>query len=138
MARIFFYTVSFFLLFIISLFAFLDFFLPSYLESEFLPKIAGEFGIYGFSCKVRKTGFYGADFGSIKMSDKADPFFTMESMRVDYSPSGLLKKRIRKISLTGINFFCQYEDGNFKIKGLNIKAVLSKIASRKKKDSCVS
>ena len=136
MSRIFFYTVSFFLLFLISLFSFLDFFLPSYLESEFLPKIAREFGVYGFSCKVRKTGFYGADLGSIKISDKSDkddPFFTMESMRVDYSPSGLLKKRIKKISFTGINFFCQYEDGNFKIKGLNIKAILSKIASRKKK-----
>ncbi len=135
MSRIFFYIFSFFLFFLIALFSFLDFFLPSYLESEFFPEIAGGFGVSGFSCRVRKTGFFGSDLGSIKIWNKVDPSFTVESVRVDYSPSGLLKKRIKKISFTGIKLFCQYKDGNFKIKGLDIKDILAKIPSKKEEPS---
>jgi len=135
MSRIFFYIFSFFLLFLIALFSFLDFFLPSYLESEFFPEIAGEFGVSGFSCRVRKTGFFGSDIGSIKIWNKVDSSFTVESVRVDYSPSGLLKKRIKKISFTGNKLFCQYKDGNFKVRGLDIKDILAKIPSNKKEPS---
>ena len=135
MRRILFYIFSFFLLCSIFLFSFLDFLLPSYLESELFPKIAEGFGVSNFSCKVRKTGFFGADLGSIKIWNQDDTSFTVESVRIDYSPSGLLKKRVKKISFTGIKLFCQYEDGDFKVKGLDIKDILTKIPPRGKKAS---
>ena len=65
------------------IFSFLDFFLPSYLESEFFPEIAGGFGVSGFSCRVRKTGFFRSDLGSIKIWNRDETYFTVESVRME-------------------------------------------------------
>ena len=94
-------------------------FIPRYVESEIIPSIAKDNGIEISSLKVRSIGFNGAVISDVRIGPDSDKSLQMDSIRVDYSISGLLDRKIDRIVLSGISGNLSYENNGLSIGGLD-------------------
>lgn len=92
-------------------------YLPSYVEKELLPDLARAIGAPGFRGEVRRIGLTGADLAGLTIGDNESSPMVLESLRVYYSPGGLLQKRIDSIVVNGLELNCRFADKSFEIKG---------------------
>lgn len=123
-----------FLIVILILFSTLTFFyfyIPFYVKSKFIPEMAHKAGIRTYAGDVRRIGFFGADFGSIRIGDDKHPALSIASVQIDYSPKGLYRKAIRRTVLSGIELFCEYKNGKFRIRNFDLEDVADKLQSFK-------
>lgn len=84
---------------------------------EFLPFFAQEIihsaiskNNLPISLKVRDIGLWSSDFSEIAVGAK-EPFASVDSIRLDYSPNSLWHKKLTKISLSGLELNLQVQDG---------------------------
>jgi len=110
----------------------LYFYLPTYIESKFIPEIADKTGVRFYTCDVRRIGFFGTDLGSVRIGNNKNPALSIASVQIDYSPRELYKKKIKRIVLSGIELFCEYKNGEFKIRQFDLNILLTKLQSSKK------
>ena len=108
---------------------FLYFNIPSYVESKLLPEIAHKAGILDYACDVRRIGFFGADLGSVQIGNGKNPALSIASVQIDYSPKGLYEKKIKRAVLSGIELFCEYKNGKFRIREFDLKPILAQLQS---------
>jgi hypothetical protein len=111
---------------------FLYFNIPSYVESKLLPEIAHKAGILDYACNVRRIGFFGADLGSVRIGNNKNPALSIASVQIDYSPKGLYEKKIKRAVLSGIELFCEYKNGEFRIREFDLKPILAQLQSSRK------
>lgn len=111
---------------------FLYFNIPPYVESKLLPEIAHKAGIRDYACDVRRIGFFGADLGSVRIGNDKNPALSIASVQIDYSPGELYKKKIKSVVLSGIELFCEYKNGKFRIREFDLKPILAQIQSSRK------
>jgi hypothetical protein len=95
-------------------------YLPTYIESKILPQIAAETGISDVAVKIRNLGFFSADLGNIRIGPKQNPTLLIRSVQVDYSPKGLYNKKIRKLTLNGIELYGDVKNGNVSLQGFDL------------------
>ena len=107
-------------------------FLPHYLESRFLPQLVAETGISDVAFKVRRVGFLGADLGEVRIGSQPNPALLIRSVQLDYSPSGLYRKKIGRVVLNGLEIYGQLENGKFSLSEIDPAKVLSNLQSRQK------
>jgi hypothetical protein len=110
----------------------LFFYLPGYLESEYLPKIAKQAGLSDFACQVRRIDFSGAELGALRIGNGENPPISIESLRVEYSPRGLYKKHIKRVVVSGVEIHCQYQNGALAIPGFDFEKLNAHADSDKK------
>ncbi|MBN1140944.1 MAG: YdbH domain-containing protein [Deltaproteobacteria bacterium] len=78
--------------------------LPWYLEKRFLPRWAEENGWPGFRCEVRRIGLFGADLGQLALGvDSGRSALRCSSVRLSYSPWGLLNQTVEAIHVGGLS-----------------------------------
>ena len=111
---------------------FLYFNIPPYVESKLIPEIAHKAGIRDYACDVRRIGFFGADLGSVRIGNDKNPALSIASVQIDYSPKGLYKKEIKRAVLSGIELFCEYKNGEFRIREFDLKPILAQLQSSRK------
>ena len=100
-----------------ALLACLHLYLPRYLESSVLPQLAQQAGL-SVSSSVRRVGLGGADLANITVGYvPAESFLKIDSIRVDYSFSGLLTKRIDRILVSGVSLHIVATDSGFTLPG---------------------
>ena len=109
---------------VIGLGAALYFYLPHYLESRIIPQLVAEAGIKDFSFSVRNIGLFGADLGVLRIGPDRNPALVIQSVQVDYSPRGLYRQKIDKITLSGIELYGGISNGRFKLRGVDIEKIL--------------
>ncbi|MCP4104913.1 MAG: hypothetical protein GY749_05160 [Desulfobacteraceae bacterium] len=109
----------------IILFISIFFCIPVYVNSRLIPKLAKNSAISGLECKLRSVGLFGADLGSFQISDGKNTAVSVRSVQIDYSPKQLLKKHIKKILFTGIEFNFKLRHGQITIPGLDLDKVVS-------------
>lgn len=107
------------LLLLFTGFALLYFYIPKYVESKILPRLFQNAGINNFECDVRRIGFTGLDLGGLYIGDTNEPSISVESVRINYSITGLLRKQIDTIIMAGIEVKCKFSNGKFTIQGLD-------------------
>lgn len=122
------------LIFFIALTA-LYFYMPSYVESELIPEIAQKAGVRDYACDVRRIGFFGADLGNIRIGTDKHPALSIASVQIDYSPKELYQKKIKRTILNGIELFCEYQNGEFKIRNFDVQNLAAKFRSSKNNTS---
>lgn len=105
----------------------LYFYIPAYIHSRIIPSVLEKTGIEDFRCEIRRIGLTGADIASLQIGDGENTALRVSSARIDYSPGGLYKKHIRKTVLNGIELRCGIEDGEFVIRGFDVKAFLGRL-----------
>jgi hypothetical protein len=77
------------------------FFLPAYVQSRIIPRMAAEFGLSPAEARVRRIGLWGADLGPIRLDSRQAAAVTLASVQVDYTPWSLLRGRLDGITLGG-------------------------------------
>lgn len=112
--------------------ALLYLYLPIYVESKILPKLSQMARIGNLECDVRRIGFTGLDLGGLYVGDSNETSISIESVRVDYSITGLLSKHINSVVMAGVEFKCEFSNGKFIIPGLDWQSFFSEQTMDKK------
>ena len=95
---------------------------PGYIENYVLPDMAGDTGLKIISVRVRNIGFKGAELSDIRIGKDQKESFIIDSLRIDYSLSGILKKTIDRITLGGLSITVKYQNGRLSVSGLDTLA----------------
>jgi hypothetical protein len=76
--------------------------LPLYIEARLIPRLAEASGLNATRVRVRRIGFSGADLGPIQIEAGSGQSLSIAAIQIDYSPWGVLRKRIRGIVISGV------------------------------------
>ncbi len=117
--------LSFFALILFSTLVGIFYYIPTYANSRLIPQLARNSGIPGLACKVRRIGLTGADLGDFQISDGENTAVSVRSVQIDYSPGELLKKHIKKVLFSGIEFNFKLRNGQIIIPGFDLDKLLS-------------
>ena len=101
------------------------FYLPVYLESRIIPRIASEAGLSDYAVTVRHVGFFSADLGTLRIGPPENPALLVRSVQVDYTPRGLYHQKIKQVTLGGIEIYGEVTDGRFKLRGVELDKILA-------------
>ncbi len=93
-------------------------FVPGHVESTLLPDIMKNIGIELSSVNVRSIGLNGAEISDIKIGPD-DGGLQVDSIRLDYTPSGLIKRDIDRVVISGISVSAEYKKNKLTITGLD-------------------
>lgn len=110
----------------------LYFYLPIYIESRLIPELAHNTGVRFYTCDVRRIGFFGSDLGSVRIGNDKNAAISISSVRIDYSPGDLFRKKIKKVMLSGIEVFCEYKNQEFRIRQLDLKRLMAQLEPSEK------
>ncbi|MDJ0914675.1 MAG: YdbH domain-containing protein [Desulfobacterales bacterium] len=108
-------------------------YIPTYLETKYLPEILHRAGIKYYRGDVRLAGFFGADIDTLQIGYSAKPELFINRIRIDYSPRLLLKKQINRVIISGVNLHCRYANGRFSIAGLDLQSLLANTQAKTEK-----
>lgn len=111
---------------------FLYYYIPTYIESKLIPEAALQAGISDYTCDIRRIGFFEADLGSVRIGNDKNPSLSIASAQIDYSPKGLYNKEIKRAVFSGIELFCEYKNGEFRIRQFDLETFLAKLKSSRK------
>jgi len=107
------------------------FYLPFYLETRIIPRLAADAGISDFAVSLRNIGFFGADLADLRLGPQKNPALVIRSVQVDYSPRSLYQKKIDKITLSGIDLHAELANGQFKLRGIDMDRIAAAQAQPK-------
>ncbi len=93
-------------------------FIPDYIESHVIPDLKRKNNLNILSMQVRNIGAEGIELSDVIMGMKGDGELRIDSIRLDYSLTGLLNRRIDKITVSGVTAIVQYKNNELSIKGL--------------------
>lgn len=99
--------------------------IPFYLERVFFPELAKKSGIDEFAVNVRKIGLGNADFASINVGQYPQKALSINSIRVDYSLSGLIKRQLKSIQVCGLTINFEVKEGNIIFSGIDPEKIFS-------------
>ena len=93
-------------------------FLPHIVESWLIPGIKTQIGIETAGCDIRSISSSGLDIGDLFVGTSEDSGLLIDAVYLDYSLSGIFKKEINNIHISGLRIFSRYENGHLIIPGL--------------------
>ncbi|MCK5602503.1 YdbH domain-containing protein [Candidatus Pacearchaeota archaeon] len=102
--RFFFFTF----LFLATSWVVLSICFPIYIQKSLLPSLADQYGIDTLQVQPFLIGVSGVKSGFI-LGANDPPVLTVSSIAVDYSFRDLFRKKIKQISLSGVEFHCKIE-----------------------------
>ena len=100
------------------------FYLPTYLESKYLPDIVRKAGIEAFRCDVRSVGLTNANIDTLEFGPEAAPDLSIGHMRIDYSLRDLYEKKVKRVTIIGLNIHGRYKNGKLTVVGFDVGALL--------------
>jgi hypothetical protein len=101
------------------------FYLPFYLEKRIIPRLASEAGLSEFSVDVRNIGLFNADLGTLRIGPQDDPALVIRSVQIDYSPRSLYRRKIKNMTISGIELHGGLSNGRFKLQGIDIDNLMA-------------
>ena len=110
-------------------------YLPNFLESKIIPQLAKASGISDLKVNARSIGFLGADLGRVQLGPEKKPALIVQSVQIDYSPAELYQKKINRVIASGIELYCQFKNGEFGMRGFDLKKQLTQWRSGREKDT---
>ncbi|MBN2419496.1 MAG: YdbH domain-containing protein [Deltaproteobacteria bacterium] len=97
--------------------SFLFLFVPRYVETRVIPSIIKDNGLRISSLKVRSIGLNGAEISDLKIGPDNNGSLGIDSIRLDYSISGILGRRLHMVTLSGISVDLEYSNNQITLKG---------------------
>lgn len=107
---------------------------PGYIGRKVIPEIAEKAGINIISLSIRNIGLNGAVLSDIEIGQKKQSGLTIDSVRIDYSLSGLLKRTVDRITISGAGINVEYKNGSAVIKGFEGLTAGSPVKNGEQKD----
>lgn len=71
---------------------------------------------------VRWIGFSGLDLGRLDLGPEGAPSISCTSLHLDYSLTGLRRKRLDRVDISGLTIRARYEEGRIILPGLSLPA----------------
>jgi len=100
-------------------------YLPFYLESKIIPQLAVDSGLSNFSVNVRNIGFFNADLGTLRIGPQDDPTLIIRSVQIDYSPRSLYQRKIKSMTMSGIELHGELSNGRFSLQGIDMNNIMA-------------
>lgn len=86
-------------------------YLPTYLETRLLPRWSAKAGIDLQTVHIRRIGWNGADLGPIRLAASPDIVVEIAAVQIDYSPTGLIRKEVEAVVISGVRIELTIGDG---------------------------
>jgi len=96
-------------------------FVPGYLDSRILPGLADQNGVEWQSGRIRTIRLTGFDAGGFVIGGDGQTGIAVNAVHVDYTPFGLLQKRINRIAISGLTLNIDISDDGVAISGIDLK-----------------
>jgi len=111
-------------------------YVPRYMESAFLPQFFRKVGVDDFECDVRRIDFTGADIGGLRVGAGERPSVSAESVRLDYAPLALLRRRhIDRVMVDGLSLSVEIVNKKVFIHNLDWRRIMAAFFDSKEKVS---
>ncbi len=104
--------------------------LPEALESRLVSGLEANTATSDFAFDVRELDLEGADFSNIRFGAEKTPALVIRSIQIDYTLQGLYQKKIKKVTASGIELYCAYQDGKLRFRGIDLEKVIERLQSR--------
>jgi len=127
------YTVVILFIFILAaaiVLATFSFFTPHLLETRLLSNLEHQTGISDLSMHVRELDLQGADFSDMRVGPESGPALVVRSIQIDYSLAGLYQKKIKRVSASGIELYCEFKNGKFGFRGVDLESLIQRLQAR--------
>jgi len=92
--------------------------LPVWVEGRLQSLAANKMPGLELTCKVRRIGLTGVDLASVSLASAQGVPLRIDSVRIDYSLSGLLAGHLRQVSLGGLSLHGAWRDNRLVVPGL--------------------
>ena len=130
------YPVIFFLLLILAsvgLFFLTSYVLPGFLESKIISILKKDAAITDLALDFHELDLDGANLGSLRIGTPENPALIIRSIHIDYSPGEIYQKKIKKVSINGVELYCELRNGRFGFRGFDLEKVLAHFDSAEMK-----
>lgn len=105
--------------------------LPIYLQTSLLPDLAVKAGIENFQPHAPHIGLSGAG-GGFHIGSTESPALTVSSLAAQYTPGGLFKKKIKQITLNGVELRFTLRDNQLLIDDSSLQNLITSSSSQNK------
>ncbi len=131
------YTTVFFLLIILAgvgILFLISNLLPGFLESRIISILKKDAGLTDFAFDLHELDLEGASLGSVRIGPPQNPALMIHSLHIAYSFGEIYQKKIKKISASGVELYCEYKNGQFGFRNLDFDQFLKRLRSMQGKD----
>ncbi len=128
--------IIFFLLLIligVGVLLLMSYLLPDFLESKIISILKKDAAITDLALDIHELDLDGANLGSLRIGTPENPALIIRSIHIDYSPGGIYQKKIKKISINGIEIYCELKHGRFGFRGFDLEKALAQFDSAETK-----
>jgi hypothetical protein len=109
--------------------------LPGFLESKIISIFKKEVGITDFALVLNELDLEGANLGSVRIGPPQDPALVIHSLHIAYSLRGIYQKKIKRITASGVELYCDYENGQFGFRNFDFDQFLNRLQSMQSRDA---
>jgi len=109
--------------------------LPDFLESKIITIIKKDTGLADFALDLYELDLEGADLGSVRIGPPQNPALVIHSLHIAYSLREIYQKKIKKITASGVELYCQYENGHLGFRNLDFDQILKRLQSMQNQDA---
>ncbi|MGD2098775.1 MAG: YdbH domain-containing protein [Desulfobacterales bacterium] len=118
-----------------GLFFLASYFLPGLFESKLISILKKDAGISELSLDFRQFDLEGADLGPLRLGSPQNPALIIRSIQVDYAAGELYRKKIKKIAASGVELYVEHKNGQWGLRGFDVKQLLDQLDVPPAKDS---
>ena len=132
------YTFGFFLLIILTgvgLLFLISNLLPGFLESKIISILKKDAGLTDFALDLHELDLEGANFGSLRIGPPQNPALVIHSLHIAYSLREIYQKKIKQITASGVELYCEYENGQLGFRNFDFDQFLKRLQSMQGKDA---
>ena len=108
---------------------------PDFLESKIISVFRKDTGLNDFALDFYDLDLEGANLGSVRIGPPQSPALVIHSMHISYSLREIYQKRIKKITASGVELYCQYENGQLSFRNLDFDQLLKRLQSMQSQDA---
>ena len=90
-----------------------------YVVARLVPEIAHRHGIAGAWVGGVRPGLFATVAGPIRLGDPAAPFLEAAFLKLEYTPAGLIRRRIERISVNGVVITAAWRQGGLTLPGFS-------------------
>jgi hypothetical protein len=109
--------------------------LPDFLESKIISIFKKDTGLNDFAFDFYDLDLEGASLGSVRIGPPQNPALVIHSLHIAYSLRGIYQKKIKKITASGVELYCQYENGHLGFGNLDFDQLAKRLQSMQSKDA---
>jgi len=111
----------------VGLFFATSYLLPDFLESKIISILKKDAAITDLALDFHELDLDGANLGSLRIGTPQNPALIIRSIHIDYSLGSLYQKKIKKISASGVELYCELKNGQFGLRGFNLEKFLAQL-----------